>query len=202
MKQKHVQRCLFFHNWVRNAERVARFVNNVIAVTNKIDQDPRNEDFNVYLNTIQGKTKSNERETIFSDFKKSELGIITSCRTIAEGLDINSVDQSALVDLTPNSIRIVQTSGRALQTFDFVFTTPIAVKEFLGAIDVMALPKTCHFNDTVINCVDDDDVSKDENEDDEKERFELRIIDTERGIMHLVRAALLKFHLNIPPHKQ
>ena len=64
---------------------------------------------------INGSFKADDREEIFTNFKKDSPSIITNSRCLSEGIDIPSIDAVYFCNKKTSKIDIVQAAGRALR---------------------------------------------------------------------------------------
>ena len=59
----------------------------------------------------------------------SEMGVIVSVNTIAEGVNLNETDAAVLVDMTASAIRITQIAGRPLRRHVYKLRDKVRVEK-------------------------------------------------------------------------
>ena len=85
------------------------------AKKNKFNTDISHLLPNFYINYIEAKMRTTEREEIINNFKKSKKGLISNARCLIEGVDVPEVDAIAYVSPKKSKIDIVQSLGRAVR---------------------------------------------------------------------------------------
>jgi superfamily II DNA or RNA helicase len=71
------------------------------------------KDFEVFH--VNGGQSAADRESLLSDFKTSEKGVITNARCLTEGVDVPAVDMVAFIDPRRSKVDIAQATGRAMR---------------------------------------------------------------------------------------
>ena len=75
-------------------------------------------DNNVNISMVDGGISIKKRRKIINDFQESDYGIICSCRSLCEGINIPIVDSLCFVDSRSSTIDLIQCIGRSLRTFN------------------------------------------------------------------------------------
>lgn len=107
VKRFKVKKIFSFHNMVSAASRFTN-ADSPLSVGRYL------KDFSL-VEHVSGKMKMSERDGIMKNFKNAKKGIISSCRCLAEGVDVPVVDMVAFCDSKRSEIDIVQATGRALR---------------------------------------------------------------------------------------
>ena len=104
IKKFKLKKTFIFHNKIQNSED---FVNNLKKNTNNKD---------IYIQHIDGKTKSLKRKRIFSSFDKPDrIAAISNAKCLTEGVDVPSVDGVLFANPKKSIIEIIQAAGRSMR---------------------------------------------------------------------------------------
>ena len=68
---------------------------------------------------------------------------------------------------------VIQVAGRAVRHYTYLFKKAVQVEGFAEKLVMKLLPKSCPYNDVILNCID----TKNRCE------FELRVVDTASGLV-------------------
>lgn len=127
-KKKRLSHIISYHNTIKKAKVFKELM------------EKMGELLGIKINTfhINGKMNSSEREEIISEYKKSNMAIITNARALQEGIDITEVDGIVFAEKRSSTIDIVHSVGRSLRTHEgkkksFVLVPCFISKE--GAFD-------------------------------------------------------------------
>lgn len=113
---------------------------------------------------VNGGQPTADRESLLSDFKSSDNGLITNARCLTEGVDVPAVDMVAFIDPRRSKVDIAQATGRAMRqsratgkTTGYV-VVPMFLEQRKGESEAAAL-KRSGFNDIamVIAAMQDQD---------------------------------------------
>ena len=64
---------------------------------------------------VNGEQSAADRESLLTDFKTSNKGVITNARCLTEGVDVPAVDMVAFIDPRRSKVDIAQATGRAMR---------------------------------------------------------------------------------------
>ena len=105
----HVNKVISYHSDVKNAKQFISKNTNF----DKIRKEILKRD--LYSNHINGQDNAKKRKIILDELKNSDMGIITNCRCLSEGINSPSIDAVFFSDPKTNVIDIVQATGRAMR---------------------------------------------------------------------------------------
>lgn len=88
----------------------------------------------LFVGHVNGKQSAGERAAIMTEFKNSELGVVSNSKCLTEGVDVPIIDSVFFADKKKSLVDIVQACGRALRTKIGVektayFIVPILIPE-------------------------------------------------------------------------
>jgi len=94
---------------------------------------PHNNSKEIKAFHVNGTMPSGVRTGIMTEFKQSDIGIMSNARCLTEGVDVPAVDTVAFIDPKKSLIDIVQATGRAMRNAEwknkgYIFI-PVIVKE-------------------------------------------------------------------------
>jgi predicted helicase len=98
-----------YHNTIANAKI---FMELLCKLFEKYFDDDAN------ISVVDGGISMKKRRKIINDFQESKYGIICSCRSLCEGINIPIVDSLCFVDGRSSTIDLIQCIGRGLRLFD------------------------------------------------------------------------------------
>ena len=104
-----VNKVISYHSDVKNAKQF---------ISDKTNFDKFRKEIlkrDLYVNHINGADNANKRKEILDELKNSDMGIITNCRCLSEGINSPSIDAVFFSDPKTNVIDIVQATGRAMR---------------------------------------------------------------------------------------
>jgi len=104
-----VNKVISYHGDVNKAKQFISEKSNFEKIRNEILKEE------LYTNHINGMDSAKKRKDILDGLKNSEMGIITNCRCLSEGVNSPSVDAVFFSDPKTNVIDIVQATGRAMR---------------------------------------------------------------------------------------
>ena len=97
-----------YHNTIANAKIFTELLG-------KLFKKYFDDDVNISM--VDGGISMKKRRKIINDFQESEYGIICSCRSLCEGINIPIVDSLCFVDGRSSTIDLIQCVGRGLRLF-------------------------------------------------------------------------------------
>ena len=104
-----VNKVISYHSDIKNAKQFISDETNFEKFREKILKKQ------LYSSHINGADNAKKRKQILDNLKNSEMGIITNCRCLSEGINSPSVDAVFFSDPKTNVIDIVQATGRAMR---------------------------------------------------------------------------------------
>jgi superfamily II DNA or RNA helicase len=105
----NVNKVISYHSDVKNAKQFISNKTNFDKIRNEILKR------DLYANHINGQDNAKKRKKILDGLKNSDMGIITNCRCLSEGINSPSIDAVFFSDPKTNVIDIVQATGRAMR---------------------------------------------------------------------------------------
>ena len=101
------KKILTYHNSINNAIEYKKSLNYVF------------EKYGIVASIfhMSGKTHMNQRQQIFNEFEKANIGIICSSKVLNEGVDIPCVDCVMFVDQRSSTIDVTQCVGRGMRLY-------------------------------------------------------------------------------------
>ncbi len=107
-----IRKIITYHSRVRDAKRFA-------ALMRRLNQQSpayaQGQDSSFFACAISGDQSSGERSQRFSEFSKSQIGILSNVRCLSEGIDLPLTDAIFFADPRESLIDIVQAVGRTLR---------------------------------------------------------------------------------------
>lgn len=70
----------------------------------------------LYIGHVNGSQSAGERAAIMTEFKNSQLGVVSNSKCLTEGVDVPIIDSVFFADKKKSLVDIVQACGRALRT--------------------------------------------------------------------------------------
>ena len=105
----NVNKVISYHSDIKNAKQFISEKTNFDEIRKEILKR------DLYAKHINGQDNANKRKKILDELKNSDMGIITNCRCLSEGVNSPSIDAVFFSDPKTNVIDIVQATGRAMR---------------------------------------------------------------------------------------
>ena len=119
LRRGEIAHALFFYNSREDADDMGKLLHTL----------SQKKDTNLCVNYVDCEDKGKKREEKFDTYRMSEMGVIVSVNTIAEGVNLNETDAAVLVDMTASAIRITQIAGRPLRRHVYKLRDKVRVEK-------------------------------------------------------------------------
>jgi len=141
IKKHDLTKILTFHSRVKGAKRIAEAgkPESFFAVNESLLGDAK-LDRRIWARWITAEKTVNQRESIFNAFENlppEDVGIISNCACLGEGVDIPELDGVVFIDPRRSIIDIIQAVGRVIRKKDRKETL-----WFPSLLTAMRIPKT------------------------------------------------------------
>jgi len=104
-----VNKVISYHSSIKNSKQFISNTTNFDKIRNKVLKK------DLYAKHINGKDNANKIKKILDGLEDSDMGIVTNCRCLSEGVNAPSIDAVFFSDPKTNVIDIVQATGRAMR---------------------------------------------------------------------------------------
>lgn len=118
LRQEEISHVLIFYNHREDSKDMKDLLGKLSERSNT----------NLSVRCVDYKDRGKTREEIFDAYRMSDIGVIVSVNTIAEGVNLNETDAVVLVDMTSSSIRITQITGRSLRRHVYKLREKVRIK--------------------------------------------------------------------------
>lgn len=120
---KDVNHMIIYHNSIQKAKDFEKLLMK-LCVSYTFEK-------NILIQTIEGKQSMNERGQRIRDFTNSPMGILCSCKTLNEGVNIPIIDSVCFVNNRSSQTDIIQCVGRALRLYQNKSIAKILIPTFI-----------------------------------------------------------------------